>query len=49
MTMDDCYDFTLVLSGGVIDWIENKKLVSLSQVFTWPVFLPPLDDKQQTA
>ena len=46
--MDDCYDFTLVFSGGVIDWIKDEELVSLSQVFTWPIPLPPFDDQQQT-
>ena len=46
MTVDDCYDFTLILSGGVIDWIQDEKLVGISEVFTWFVPFPPFDNDE---
>jgi len=45
--MDDRYNFTLVLRGGVIDWVKDEKIRRLSQVFTWPVPLSALDDDKK--
>jgi hypothetical protein len=46
MAVDDCYDFTLILSGGIIDWIQDEKLVCISEVFTWFVPFPPFDNDE---
>jgi hypothetical protein len=49
VAVENCRDFASILGGGIVVWVNDKKVLVGGKVFAWPVTLAPFDNQHQAA